>query len=86
MELIPPNTHIDFIGKKKYTVWISAVAILISLGSIFLHGGLKYGVDFAGGLLIQIRFSKAVDICRGSKHHGSHGFERSQCAEFRWRE
>jgi len=62
MELIPPNTHIDFIGKKKYTIWISAVAILISFGSIFLHGGLRYGVDFAGGLLIQIRFSKPVSI------------------------
>jgi preprotein translocase subunit SecF len=62
MELIPPNTRIDFIGKRKYAVWISAVAILISLGSIFLHGGLRYGVDFAGGLLIQIRFPKPVDV------------------------
>jgi preprotein translocase subunit SecF len=62
MELIPPNTRIDFIGKKKYTIWISAFAILISFGSIFLHGGLRYGVDFAGGLLIQIRFSKPVSI------------------------
>jgi len=62
MELIPPNTRIDFIGKKKYTMWISAVAILLCLGSIFVHGGLKYGVDFAGGLLIQPKFSKAVNI------------------------
>ncbi len=62
MELIRPGTHIDFIGKKKITVWISAVAILICLGSIFLLGGLKYGVDFAGGILIQVKFSKPVDI------------------------
>lgn len=62
MELIPPNTRIDFIGKRRFTLWISAVAILISLGSMFFHGGLRYGVDFAGGLLIQPKFSKAVDI------------------------
>ena len=43
-------------------MWISAVAILLCLGSIFVHGGLKYGVDFAGGLLIQPKFSKAVNI------------------------
>jgi preprotein translocase subunit SecF len=61
MELIRPGTKFDFIGKKKFTIWVSAIALLISLGSVFLHG-LKYGVDFAGGILIQIRFSQAVDI------------------------
>jgi preprotein translocase subunit SecF len=62
MELIPHNTHIDFIGKKKITLWISAVAILVSIASIVLHGGLRYGVDFAGGLVVEIKFSKPVDI------------------------
>jgi len=62
MELIPPNTRYDFIGKRKFTLWVSTLVLLISLGSIFLHGGLRYGVDFAGGLLIQVRFTKPVDI------------------------
>jgi preprotein translocase subunit SecF len=62
MDLIPYGTRIDFIGKKKITIWISALAILISLGSIFFHGGLRYGVDFAGGLVAEIKFSKPIDI------------------------
>ncbi len=62
MELIRPGTHFDFIGMKKITLWISSVAILVTFGSIFYHGGLRYGVDFAGGLVIQIKFSKPVDI------------------------
>jgi preprotein translocase subunit SecF len=62
MELIPHGTHFDFIGKKKITLWISALAILISLGSIFFHGGLRLGVDFAGGLVVEVKFSKPTDI------------------------
>jgi preprotein translocase subunit SecF len=62
MELIRPDTRFDFIGKRKFTVWVSSVAILLCLGSIFFHGGLRYGVDFAGGLLIQVKFSKPVSI------------------------
>ena len=58
MELIPHGTHFDFIGKKRFTLWISAVAILVSFASIFIHGGLRYGVDFAGGLVVEIKFSK----------------------------
>jgi preprotein translocase subunit SecF len=62
MELIPHDTRFDFIGKKKITLWISTAAILISFGSIFFHGGLRYGVDFAGGLVAEIKFSKPVDV------------------------
>jgi preprotein translocase subunit SecF len=62
MELIPHGTRIDFIGKKRITLWISALAILISFGSIFFHGGLRLGVDFAGGLVVEVKFSKPVDI------------------------
>lgn len=62
MDLIRPDTRFDFIGKRKFTIWVSTIAILLSIGSIVFHGGLRYGVDFAGGILLQIKFSKMIDV------------------------
>jgi len=62
MKLFRSETHFDFIGKRKITLWISTTAILVSVLSILLHGGLNYGVDFAGGLVMQIKLSKLTDI------------------------
>jgi hypothetical protein len=34
MELIRPGTRYDFMGKKRFTIWVSTIAILLSIGSI----------------------------------------------------
>ena len=82
MELIRPDTHIDFIGKKKYTLWISAIVLLICLGSIFLFGGMTYGVDFAGGILIQVKFSNPVDISELRKAMDTMGSKEAMVQAF----
>lgn len=60
MELIKPGINLDFVGKIKYAVVFSAILIIISIGSVFFHGGLNPGIDFAGGSVIQVKFSNNV--------------------------
>ena len=62
MELIKKQTHIDFMGKFKTALMISGVLILIGIASIVMHGGLKYGIDFEGGTLVQLKFPEAPAI------------------------
>ena len=62
MKIISSETNFDFMGKIKMTTTISGLVILIGLGSIALSGGLKYGIDFAGGTLIQLQFKTPPDI------------------------
>jgi len=62
MKIINSDTHFDFMGKIKMAMIISGLMILIGLGSIVFSGGLKYGIDFAGGTLIQLQFKTPPDI------------------------
>ena len=61
MEIIKPNTKIDFVGRRKIAVIFSLVLILVGLFSLLVKGGPNYGIDFAGGTLVQIKFTAATD-------------------------
>jgi preprotein translocase subunit SecF len=62
MELIKKQTHVDFMGKFKVALIFSALLILAGIASIAIHGGLKYGIDFEGGTLVQLKFTEAPAI------------------------
>jgi preprotein translocase subunit SecF len=82
MELIKSDTSFDFMGKSRIAIIISALMILIGIASIIFHGGLKYGIDFSGGTLVQLKFKTAPslqDIRDGLK---SMGLDDSTIQEF----
>ena len=62
MQFIKPDINLNFIGKRKIAFFISIVMILISILSLILHMGPKYGIDFVGGTLIQVKFVSPVTI------------------------
>ena len=62
MQLFKDETRFDFMGKIKAAMIISGIVILIGLGSIVISGGLKYGIDFAGGTLVQLQFKSPPEI------------------------
>jgi len=62
MEFIKPDINFDFVGKMKMAFGISLAMIIISLASIVWHGGLNYGIDFAGGTLVQVKFNVPFTI------------------------
>lgn len=62
MEWIKPNTKIDFMRLKNICLLISAMVALTGIVSLIAKGGPKYGVELAGGILVQVNFNKNVSI------------------------
>lgn len=62
MQFIKPNTKINFVGRRRWAYAFSALLFIITIASLIYHGGARYGVDFAGGTEIQVKFSKAVSV------------------------
>ena len=60
MQLVKSDINLDFIGKIKAAGILSLLLILVSAGSLLIHGGPRYGIDFAGGTLVQIKFTTSM--------------------------
>jgi preprotein translocase subunit SecF len=75
MELIRPGMRIDFIGYRNYAYVVSGLLIGISLISIFFWKGLNFGIDFSGGLELQVAFSTSISTEDVRKCLASIGFE-----------
>jgi preprotein translocase SecF subunit len=54
----------DFVGKRRWAYLASATFILVTLVSIVTKGGLRYGIDFTGGTLVQLQFDQPASIER----------------------
>lgn len=61
MQFIKPDINIDFIGKRKIAFIGSLILICASIISLVIKGGPSYGIDFAGGTLIQVKFSEIIE-------------------------
>ena len=62
MQFVKPDININFIGVRKVAFCVSILMLLITAGSLTMHGGPKYGIDFAGGTIIQVQYVAATDI------------------------
>jgi len=59
-DILPHGTKFDFVGKRHIAVVLSLLFNLTVIGWAVFHG-LNFGVDFAGGTEMEIKFAQGVD-------------------------
>lgn len=58
---VTKDTTIDFMGPRKLTYALSALLIVFSVASMAIRG-FNYGIDFSGGILMELRSENKIDV------------------------
>jgi len=77
MEFFKRTPTIDFMGKRRITYLISAV---LMIGSFVLLGvrGLNFGIDFTGGVVVEVSYPGEPDAEKARAALRSAGFTNAQ--------
>ena len=75
------GVNVDWMGRRHIAFIISGACVLISLISLMVHGGPRYGVDFTGGSLVEIQTTPPLhaDQVRAAVDHA--GYSGSEIQE-----
>jgi preprotein translocase SecF subunit len=78
MQWIKPNLNIDFLGKTRLALTISAIALALSVVGVLVWPGPNYGVDFSGGASLQIRVREDVTPAQVQQALAAQGYENPE--------
>ena len=77
LRFIPETTNVNFVKYRFAAFGIDGLLLVISLISIFWHG-FNLGIDFTGGVLMNVKSAQVIDISKMRSDVNSLGFHESQ--------
>jgi preprotein translocase subunit SecF len=81
LRFLPEATNINFVGARYYAFAIDGLLVLLSILSIAFHG-FNLGIDFTGGVLLEVKSPHVIDIGQMRAQVGALGFGESQLQYF----
>ncbi|MDP6690730.1 MAG: protein translocase subunit SecF [Alphaproteobacteria bacterium] len=81
IKLVPEKTNVPFVNWRKPAMAASAVLVVISLVMAFVPG-LNFGIDFRGGILIEVQTEGPADLSDLRTKTGGLGLGEVSLQEF----
>lgn len=82
MQFIKDGININFIGKRKTAFFLSLSLIVLTFILLIYRGGPNLGVDFSGGILIQVKMESVHDLAKIKEALAPVGLQDSIIQEF----
>jgi preprotein translocase subunit SecF len=73
LRFLPEASNIDFIGARYYAFAVDGLLLLITILSITFHG-FNLGLDFTGGVEMQVKSARVIDIAEIRREVSGLGF------------
>jgi len=81
LKLIPDDTKIDFVGARYIAFGLDFILLVATLALLAIQG-LNLGIDFTGGVLVEVKQEEAIDIAMMRDQVGEIGFGEAQIQYF----
>jgi preprotein translocase SecF subunit len=81
LRFLPEATKINFVGVRYIAFAIDGLLLLASIASIAVHG-FNLGIDFTGGVKLEVKSVHAIDVGAIRTKVESLGFKESQIQTF----
>jgi len=81
MEFFKPDSNVNFLGLRKYSAILSVLMFVVSIGALCING-LNLGLDFTGGVQIEVHYPQAADISFVREQLHTHGFPDARLQAF----
>lgn len=81
MEFFRRTPSIDFMGKRRITYVVSAFLMIASF-VLLATRGLNFGIDFTGGVVVEVSYPGAANIDRAREALAQSGFAEAQVQSF----
>lgn len=81
LKIVPDDINISFMPFRKVFLTLSAIAVAVSLVMVFVKG-MNFGIDFQGGILVEVRMPQAADLGQMRSQLGALGLGEVNLQEF----